>query len=254
MEITRQATHLYLKTLTEPNRTEWLAYLEAELAKLPPDWHGAGTMSADALNAIMRHLRHRIISHSVETGSGKTTLLLSHLSRDHKVFAKENENRSITVARESPLLNRNTVQFIEGPTQLTLPRHQFENKLQFVLLDGPHGYPFPELEYYYLYPQLETDGVLVVDDIHIPTIYRMFEFPREDQMFRLLEVVGTTAFFVRTDAPLFSPRGDGWWLQNFNSQRFPIGAKVSLIGRLRRAVGRRLPPKVKQVLKRLPGI
>ena len=184
-------------------------------------------MSEGVLRAIARYCDKKgEIARSVETGSGKTTLLFSHLSREHKVFAMEGDNRSITVVRDSPLLERSTVTFYEGPTQVTLPQHKFEQKLQLALLDGPHGYPFPELEYYYLYPHLETNAMLLVDDIHIPTIRRLFEFLREDEMFRLQQVVDTTAFFVRTEAPLFDPLADGWWLQTYNKKRFPTGLPI----------------------------
>ena len=62
----------------------------------------------------------------------------------------------------------------------------------------------------------------MVDDIHIPTIRHLFDFLREDAMFRLLETVGKTAFFERTSSDTFSPVEDGWWLQNYNVKRFPL--------------------------------
>jgi hypothetical protein len=42
-----------------------------------------------------------------------------------------------------------------------------------VLLDGPHGYPFPDMEYYFFYPHIKPRGHLVIDDIQIPSIGRM---------------------------------------------------------------------------------
>ena len=85
-----------------------------------------------------------------------------------------------------------------------------------VLLDGPHGYPFPDLEYYYFYPVIRSGGLLVVDDIQIPSIGRMFDIIKAGDMFRLLEVIENTAFLQRTDAPLISPTSDSWWLQGYN--------------------------------------
>src|SRR5436309_14222224 len=84
------------------------------------------------------------------------------------------------------------------------------------LIDGPHAYPFPDLEYFCLYPHLEAGGLLVIDDIHIPTIQNLFRFLRTDAMFRLVEICGKTAFFERTGVPPFDPWGDGWWLQACN--------------------------------------
>jgi hypothetical protein len=193
--------------------------LLAQVARVAPSLHKAGTFSTRTLEAIVRHAPEGI-PHSAETGSGPSTLLLSHLSGDHTVFAMDAGTNSIRAIESSPLLRRETVTFIEGPTQLTLPRHEFAHSLQLALIDGPHGYPFPDLEYFYLYPRLDEGALLIVDDIHIPTITNLFDFLRADAMFALDDVVETTAFFRRTAAPTFSPTGDGWWEQRYNARPF----------------------------------
>jgi hypothetical protein len=194
--------------------------LLAEVTRIAPELHKAGTLSAVTLEAFVRHAAARPVTASAETGSGASTLLLSHLSRSHTVFALDANTGSIRAVEGSPLLRPNVVRFVEGPTQVTLPAHQFKERLQLALIDGPHGYPFPDLEYYYLYPHLDADALLIVDDIHIPTITNLFDFLRADDMFALQEVVETTAFFRRTTAPTFSPTGDGWWLQGYNRRAF----------------------------------
>jgi hypothetical protein len=188
------------------------------IAEVAPNLHRAGTFSAPALEAIARAAARRKIHHSAETGSGASTLLFSHLSANHTVFASDNGSGSVTNVRRSPLLRPNAVTFVEGPTQVTLPQHRFPEKLQLVLIDGPHGYPFPDLEYYFLYPHLEAGALLIVDDIQIPTVHNLFQFLRQDAMFELDETVQTTAFFTRTKAPTFDPFGDGWWQQNYNAR------------------------------------
>jgi hypothetical protein len=201
------------------------------IRRLPGEWHTAGSVPVEVLHAIGRLGAARRIERSLETGSGKTTLLLSHLSPRHEVFALDGDNRSISAVLQSPLLRTGVVHYTEGPTQQTLPQHVFSGKYQLALLDGPHAYPFPELEYYYIYPHLDTGALLIVDDIQIPTIRRMFEFLAEDEMFEVVEVVWDTAFLVRTRAPTFDPFGDGWWRQRFNERRFPV---ESLLRKLRR--------------------
>jgi hypothetical protein len=173
------------------------------------------------LEALARHAAARTITRSVETGAGKSTLLLSHLSEQHTVFALD-AGQSLTRAAGDALLRKDRVRFIDGPSQHTLMNHHFTEPLQLVFIDGPHGFPFPNMEYWKLYPHLDTGGLLVIDDIHIPTIRQLFDFLREDAMFRLLETVGKTAFFERTAAETFSPVEDGWWLQNYNTRRFPV--------------------------------
>lgn len=198
-----------------------LADVLAALGALPGDWHGAGCLEMPNLEALGRHASARTIRRSVETGAGKSTILLSHLSDHHMVFAVD-DGGSLTKTRASALLHHGVVEFVEGPTQHTLMAHEFSEPLQLVFIDGPHGFPFPNMEYWKLYPHLEARGLLALDDIHIPTIRQLFDFLREDEMFSLIETVGKTAFFERTQAPAFSPVEDGWWLQRYNARRFPV--------------------------------
>jgi len=188
------------------------------IIKLGPNFHGAGTLSPQALQAIRLRAPELQIRHSVETGSGASTLLLSHLSPQHTVFALDRGTGSVSNVLRSPLLRPNVVTFVQGPTQRTLPGYRFVEKLQLVLIDGPHGYPFPDMEYYFLYPHLDTGGLLIIDDIHIRSIHNLFDFVRQDAMFEVDEVIRNTAFFRRTEAATFDPLGDGWWLQNYNAE------------------------------------
>lgn len=189
-----------------------------QILEVAPMLHSAGTFAARTLEAIADAARQKEIGHSAETGSGVSTLLFSHLSKQHTVFAVDEGSGSIRNIQRSPLLGSRVVTFVEGPTQRTLPRYEFTERLQLVLIDGPHGYPFPDLEYYFLYPHLEPGGLLILDDIQIRTVHHLFEFLRKDAMFQLDRVVETTAFFTRTDAPTFDPFGDGWWEQKYNAK------------------------------------
>lgn len=189
-----------------------------QIAEIAPSLHSAGTLSCEVLRALFRHAAKRRIDYSAQTGSGATTLLLSHLSKDHTVFALDAGDASITNVKDSALLERSAVTFIEGPTQQTLPRHRFDHKLQAVIIDGPHAYPFPDLEYYFLYPHLDQGALLVLDDIHIRSIHKLFDFLRADRMFHLDEVVRSTAFFTRTETPTFNPTEGSWREQNYNKK------------------------------------
>jgi Methyltransferase domain len=194
------------------------ADLVKRISDVAPMLHTAGPISPKIINAIYRRIRDRNIQLSVETGCGASTLLLSHFSGKHLVFAEDRGSGSITNTRRSPLLNRSTVEFIEGPTQKTLPHFRFTDAFEFALIDGPHAYPFPDLEYYYIYPNLSSGALLVLDDIQIRTIHNLLSFLRRDTMFHLDEVVGATAFLTRTNAPAFCPTGDNWQLQAYNKK------------------------------------
>jgi predicted O-methyltransferase YrrM len=186
--------------------------------------HRSGTVDIGVLQAL-EDLAVGPLDLTVETGCGKTTILLSNLSRRHLVFAVNDtaeEHSSVRYFRDCPVFVAERTELVEGPTQRTLPSFSFTRPIDLAFLDGPHGYPFPELEYFYVYPHLRTGALLVIDDIHIPTIYQFFRFVAEDEMFELERVERTTAFFRRTASPVFSTVGDGWWLQRYNKSRFPI--------------------------------
>lgn len=236
-----------------------MSQLTDAITKLPADWHLAGSLSNPSLAAIERHTKKLApLVYSVETGCGKSTLLLSRLSQHHVVFTlgdPDNDDSHLKVLG-SPLLNAKTVEWIYGPTQRTLPTYPFSEPIQLALIDGPHGYPFPQMEYWALYPHLHEGALLIVDDIQIPTIYQLFLFLKEDAMFSLVDVVETTAFFVRTAAPVFDPEKDGWWLQAYNAKRNPIydrsiDLRPSPVNQFRRYVSGRVRRYVPTPVKRL---
>ncbi|MBG0796672.1 class I SAM-dependent methyltransferase [Methylocystis sp. L43] len=192
--------------------------------------HSAGSMPLRTLLRIERLLTGTEIF-SAETGCGKSTIFFSRIAERHKVFCFDDRGQqasSVDYFMNCPATRPDRLDLVFGPTQLTLPRHEDHFRYDLVLIDGPHGFPFPELEYYYFYPHLKTDGLLVVDDIHIPTISRLADFLSEDHMFEKVEFVGSTAIFRRTDAPVFDPLGDGWWLQAFNRRRAPFSKDIYL--------------------------
>lgn len=192
------------------------------ISMLPKDFHKAGCLSIDRLASIVSHLTDIPLDHSLETGSGLSTLILANISRHHLVFSIDGGNGSLENVRKSSFFNKENTEIIEGPTQHTLPRYSFQYELDFALIDGPHGFPFPHLEYYYIYQHLKAGAVMVLDDIHIPSITDLFNFINDDEMFELLEISNkTTAIYRRTSAPMFSPTGDNWWTQRYNKKKFP---------------------------------
>jgi hypothetical protein len=223
-----------------------LRELVRELVESEKLWHNCGSLSIPVLDAIVEHCSNLDLRNSVETGCGRSTVLFSQMSRHHTVFAIDSERSISRNAISSGLLRKETVEFIEGPTQQTIPRYTFKEKLQAALIDGPHGYPFPDLEYYHIYPHLDSGSILIIDDIDIPTVRNMFNVLRKDNMFQLVEVVRTTAFLKRTDAPVFDPKGDGWWLQGYN-RRKAIELQIA------RTVSRVLPQGIIRLIRKMRG-
>jgi predicted O-methyltransferase YrrM len=189
--------------------------------------HRAGTLMREPLYAIKDYLEHHFGGRqirTVETGCGASTIVFARYSQSHHAYCYDDrteDNSSVEFTMSFSHFDAAKVEWHFGPTQCTLRDKPLKEPVDMALIDGPHGYPFPEFEYMMLYPLIKPGGILVIDDIHIPTIRHLFNFLREDDMFRLDRVVSMTAFFQRSEAALFDPEGDGWWLQLYNMRRFP---------------------------------
>jgi predicted O-methyltransferase YrrM len=189
--------------------------------------HAACTLTPQAIERLESYLSEHFAGKEIaalETGCGASTILFAQYATAHRCYClddRDQANGSVPFATNFPTFSGSNVEFVFGPTQRTIFSSPPMRPVDVVLIDGPHAYPFPDLEYFAFYPWLKPGGLLVVDDIQLPTINNMFQFLCQDDSFRLLEVAGATAFFERTQAPTFSQEGDGWWSQRFNVQRFP---------------------------------
>ena len=218
-------------------RDERIAAEIASYERTAGSAHGAGSLPLRTLIRIEHLLRSSEIV-SAETGCGKSTIFLSRIAKRHKVFCLDDRDRgeelSVAYFMNSPATRREAIETVFGPTQLTLPGFAGHEPYDLVLIDGPHGFPFPELEYYYFYRHLKAGGLLVVDDAQIPTIGRLVDFIAEDRMFETVEFIGQTVVFRRTAAPAFDPVGDDWWLQDYNRRRADFAKEILLVDGKRR--------------------
>jgi precorrin-6B methylase 2 len=203
---------------------------DLDLVKRASGFHPWDAMSPMALSAILNRGPFRS---TAETGCGGSTIVLSHASDRHTAFAIDGKDRTISELRKQSDLRTGKVTFVEGETKDTLPRYRFEGELDLVLLDGPHAYPLPQIEFAYLFPWIRLGGWLVVDDVQIPSVYEIFDFLRKEPPVVLEEVVVRTAFFRRTGAAEHSP--DGWARQGINRHTV---LRYSWRDRLRTLLGR----------------
>jgi hypothetical protein len=193
-------------------------------------FHPWDAMAPAALTAMLRRSPFR---RSAETGCGGSTIVLSNASEHHTAFALEGIDRTISELLEHPDLQGERVCFVEGETRDTLPAHVFRDELDLVLLDGPHAYPLPQVEFAYLFPHIRIGGWLVIDDIQIPSVYELFRFLKQEPSVALEKVVVRTAVFRRLGAGKEGP--DGWQSQGMNRHTV---LRYSWRDRLRRLLGR----------------
>jgi hypothetical protein len=196
------------------------------LERLAGAAHRGGAFSSDVLIAISEVLPDYPIV-SLETGCGKSTVMFSNLASQHFVFTyddRESPESSVAMVQSDPEFQAANTIFVYGPTQRTLPGYKFSEGLMFdvILIDGPHGYPFPDLEYALLYDRLKPGGILIVDDVHIASIGAMYDLLREDRMYEEIGVFSTTGLLRRSTIEGVPSDGDHWYEQNYNVSRFPL--------------------------------
>lgn len=195
------------------------------------EFHPWDAMAPAALAALVRRGPFEA---TAETGCGGSTILLSRLSRLHTVFAIEGLDRTISTLGEHPNLRRDAVVFVEGETKDTLAIHSFPGPLDLVLLDGPHAYPLPQVEFVYLFPRVKVGGWIVLDDLQITAVYALFQFLRLESSVMLEEVCVRTAFFRKVVD--VEPEPDGWQTKGMNRG---LVLRYSWRDRLRTFLGRR---------------
>ena len=118
-------------------------------------FHPWDAMAPAALSGILQRGPFRS---SVETGCGGSTIVLSQASDRHVAFAIEGTDGTIAALRQQSDLRAENVTFVEGETKDTLPGYRFEGELDLALLDGPHAYPMPQIEFAYLFPRIRLGG------------------------------------------------------------------------------------------------
>jgi FkbM family methyltransferase len=189
--------------------------------------HHAGTLTTGPLEHIVWYFENYFKGTpviSVETGCGASTILFSQYSSSHAAYCyddRRSANSSVNFALEFRGFNKRRVKWVFGPTQTTVFSKPLRRDVDLILIDGPHGYPFPELEYFAFYQRLKPGGILIIDDIHIPTVNNLYKFLLQDDSFYAHGVTATTAFFQRSERPPFDMQGDGWNFQRYNVQGFP---------------------------------
>jgi precorrin-6B methylase 2 len=203
---------------------------DANLIVRASGFHPWDAMAPAALSGILQRGPFRS---SVETGCGGSTIVLSHASDHHIAFGIEGSDATITELRKQSDLRTENVMFVEGETKDTLPAYKFETELDLVLLDGPHAYPLPQMEFAYLFPRIRVGGWLVIDDIQIPSVHELVHFLEKESSVVLEEVAVRTAFFRRVSAAHHGP--DGWALQGINRRTI---LRYSWRDRLRRLFGK----------------
>lgn len=157
---------------------------------------------------------------TLETGLGMSTVLFSLWSRHHVcVVSSDDEVDRLRRYADEHALDLTSVHFQVGSSDQLLPLLQIE-PVDLYFIDGGHGFPQPSIDWYYGSMLLRPGGVVVVDDIQLPSV--------NDYLVR----------FLRADDRWHAVGGDGYkWIGFRKEGNFSVReewTEQAFLGRPRR--------------------
>jgi predicted O-methyltransferase YrrM len=167
-------------------------------------------------------------SRTLETGAGVSTALFASKGCEHTcVVPWTSERDRLLDWGERAGVSFERVAFECEVSERVLPRLE-PSPLDFVLIDGGHGFPTPFIDFYYAGLRLRAGGLLAVDDTHIWTGRVLHGFLKAQPDWELVrELRLRSSIFRRTSEPSAE-------LEEWNQQPFVV--RHSFAGGLRGAV------------------
>lgn len=173
---------------------------------------------------------------TLETGSGISTALFAAIGTDHRcITPAEVEADHLRDYFTAQGISGARIRFELASSHVALPA--LEDTLDFVFIDGAHGFPAPIIDWFYAGSLLRRDGILVIDDVSLPGVQVLLGFLARDPRWEQLEHTGKWAAYRRhSEGSLL----EGQWDQLFydgSGQTPSLPRRV--VRRLRRALAAR---------------
>lgn len=151
----------------------------------PPRVHNGGVYHTDLrfydYLACVLEPGHR----TLETGLGISSVIFALAGVHHTVFyldAAEGDILNAWLERKGII---HYLEFVAGPSQVTLPAYQPDKPLDVVFVDGNHGFPFPMLDFYFAARWLREGGLFLMDDIRLPAPGMLYSVLAHDKRWTL---------------------------------------------------------------------
>jgi len=150
-------------------------------------------LNQDALTTIAQELRPNMVT--LETGAGYSTVLFAAAGADHTVIThtQPEADRITAYCLQRGLSSQ--PKFIVGNSDRVLPTLTLPAPLDFAFIDGGHGFPLPQIDWYYSAKLLRVGGIIGLDDLHIPAVRQMHDFMVGEAEWELIKKLPHTSFF-----------------------------------------------------------
>jgi hypothetical protein len=135
---------------------------------------------------------------TLETGAGQTTVAFALSGARHIAITPDRDQaqRIKEYCRANGIVD--SITFIHGSSDIVLPSGEnIPDRLDFVLIDGAHRFPFPIIDWHYTAPRVPVGGIVAVDDCRMPSVKILHDFLVGEAEWELIQAFQVTAFFRR---------------------------------------------------------
>lgn len=137
---------------------------------------------------------------TLETGAGFSTVIFAAFRCKHICVCPDvGEMERILSFCASNSIATDTLTFINEPSQIALPKLEM-GELDLVLVDGGHGFPVPQIDWFYTSYALKVGGLSIIDDIELWSCHILSAFLKKETGWRSFGDIGhRTAVFEKTE-------------------------------------------------------
>jgi predicted O-methyltransferase YrrM len=162
-----------------------------------PKVHGEGTygLEPDVIAELKRVIKKD--ARTFETGAGISTFLFALQGARHTVVTPaEEEIARITDYSQKNGISLEKVNFLPQFSWQALPQFTPES-FDVALVDGCHGVPMVQVDFFYTSLALKVGGVLVLDDVYLWPVHDLLEFLKQEPAWRFDCIRGKTGFLTK---------------------------------------------------------
>jgi len=158
----------------------------------PANW----SVAPDVLRSLAALVKPGM--NTLETGAGQTTVAFALGGANHICITPDAAQAEKIRNYLSALGVTASVRFIHKSSDEALPAgRDISERLDIVLIDGAHRFPFPILDWYYTQARVPIGGIMIVDDYKMPSVRILYDFLQGEGEWELEQAFETTAFFRR---------------------------------------------------------
>jgi hypothetical protein len=158
----------------------------------PADWSVAGE--------VLRYLTTLVRPgmQTLETGAGQTTVAFALAGAHHVCITPDVAQARKISDYLAQLGAEPSLRFIHRSSDEALPCGEgVPDRLDVVLIDGAHRFPFPILDWHYTQSRIPVGGHVIVDDYRMPSVRVLHDFLVGEQEWELVKAFEVTAVFRR---------------------------------------------------------